>query len=59
MATNPPQGDGRRNGAVRKRTQVFNPLTQRWTKRNKDTGEFMDGKADKKPFKGITKERRI
>lgn len=25
MATNPPSGDGHRNGAVRKRSQVFNP----------------------------------
>lgn len=57
MATNPPKGDGHRNGAVRKRTQVYNPLTHHWTKRNKDSGEFMDEKSDNKPFKGITKER--
>ena len=27
MATNLPSGDGHRNGAVRKRSQVFNPQT--------------------------------
>ena len=57
MATNPPAGDGRRNGAVRKRSQVKNPKTGRWTKRNADNGRFMDQKADRKPFKGVRKER--
>jgi hypothetical protein len=56
MATNPPPGDGRRFGAVRKRSQTFNPVTQRWTKRNTDNGQFMDQKADGKPFKGVRKE---
>ena len=57
MATNPPKGDGHRNGAVRQRTQVLNPQTAIWTKRDKDTGRFMDGKADGTPFKGVTKEK--
>jgi hypothetical protein len=57
MATNPPKGDGHRNGAVRARTQVFNPKTESWTKRDSSTGRFMDGKADGKPFKGVTKEK--
>ncbi|CAO4170416.1 Hypervirulence associated protein TUDOR domain-containing protein [Methylorubrum aminovorans] len=57
MATNPPSGDGRRHGAVRDRSQVYNPTTETWTKRNTDTGRFMDGKADGKPFKGVRKER--
>ena len=57
MATNPPAGDGHRNGAVRDRSQVFNPVTQRWTKRNTETGRFMDQKADGKPFKGVRKEK--
>ena len=30
MATNPPSGDGHRKGAVRKRSQVFNPKTEQW-----------------------------
>lgn len=57
MATNKPTGDGHRNGAVRGRTQVHNPVTDTWTKRDTSTGRFMDGKADSKPFKGVTKEK--
>lgn len=57
MATNRPYGDNARKGAVRKRTQVFNPKTQDWTKRDAKTGRFMDRKADSKPFKGVTKEK--
>lgn len=53
MATNPPAGDGHRNGMVRDRSQVFNLVTETWTKRNADTGRFMDGT----PFKGVRKER--
>lgn len=57
MATNPPKGDGHRNGAVRQRSQVENPKTGLWTKRDADSGRFMDGKADGKPFKGVRKEK--
>ncbi|MDH3807040.1 MAG: hypothetical protein OET55_00020 [Desulfuromonadales bacterium] len=57
MATNPPKGDGHRNGAVRGRSQTFNPKTGRWVKRDSDSGKFMDQKADDKPFKGVRKER--
>lgn len=57
MATNPPKGDGHRNGAVKDRTQTFNPKTEHWVKRNVETGQFMDQKADNKPFKGVTKEK--
>ncbi len=57
MATNPPTGDGHRNGAVRKRSQIFNPKTKRWVKRDTETGKFIDQKADKKPFKGVRKEK--
>ena len=56
MATNPPIGDGHRNGMVRHRSQVHNPHNDRWTKRDSDTGRFMDQKADKAPFKGVRKE---
>ncbi|MES3036268.1 MAG: hypothetical protein V4736_00050 [Bdellovibrionota bacterium] len=56
MATNAPTGDGHRKGAVRDRSQVLNPKTDRWTKRSPE-GEFMDQKADKKPFTGIRKEK--
>ena len=57
MATNPPKGDGHRNGAVRDRSQVHNPQNDHWTKRDTDTGRFMDQKVDGKPFKGVTKEK--
>ena len=52
MATNPPTGDGHRNGAVRRRSQTKTPLGH-YVKRDTDTGRFMDVKtSDKKPFKG-------
>ncbi|WP_185681084.1 hypothetical protein [Parvibaculum sedimenti] len=56
MATNPPKGDGHRNGAVKGRSQVFNPQNERYVKRDTSTGRFMDQKADHKPFKGVRKE---
>ena len=57
MATNPPKGDGQRKGAVRKRSQVKNPKTGKYVKRDAETGRFMDMKADNKPFKGVRKEK--
>jgi len=57
MATNPPKGDNHRIGAVRDRSQTFNPKTDAWTKRNTDTGRFMDGKKDGTPFKGVRREK--
>jgi hypothetical protein len=57
MAKNGKSGDGHRDGAVRDRTQVYNPKTDDWTKRDSDTGRFMDRKSDDKPFKGVTKEK--
>ena len=50
MATNPPKGDGHRNGAVKQRSQTYNPKTETWTKRDANTGRFMDGKKDGTPF---------
>jgi hypothetical protein len=58
MAKNPPTGDGHRKGAVRKRSQVFNPKTETWTKRDSETGRFMDQKQDSTPFKGVRKEKK-
>jgi len=57
MATNPPTGDGHRNGAIRDRSQTHNPLIDRWVKRDKETGKFLNVKADKYPFKGVSKEK--
>lgn len=57
MATNPPKGDGHRNGAVRQRSQTYNPKTELWVKRDTETGGFMDVKKDGTPFKGVRKEK--
>ncbi len=56
MAKNGKSGDGHRVGAVKDRTQTYNPKTETWVKRDSNTGKFLDGKADGKPFKGVTKE---
>lgn len=57
MAKNPPPGDGHRVGAVRDRSQTFNPHTERWVKRDSDSGRFVDQMSEPKPFKGVTKEK--
>jgi hypothetical protein len=56
MATNPPPGDNRRQGAVRKRSQTQTP-SGHWVKRDSETGRFMDVKSDGRPFKGVRRER--
>ncbi len=57
MATNPPTGDGHRNGTVRGRSQTHNPKINRWVKRDTGTGRFVDQKADPSPFKGVRREK--
>lgn len=57
MATNPPIGDNRRIGAVRKRSQLQNPRTGLYVKRDAETGRFMEVKQDGTPFKGVRKEK--
>jgi hypothetical protein len=57
MATNPPSGDNHRNGQVTGRSQVYNPKNDHWVKRDKESGRFIDQKADDKAFKGIRKEK--
>lgn len=57
MAKNPPSADNHRVGAVRQRSQTYNSQTERWVKRDTETGRFLDQKADPKPFKGVTKEK--
>jgi hypothetical protein len=58
MATNPPKGDGHRNGAVKDRSQTQTP-SGHWVKRDKETGQFMDVKtSDKSAFKGVRKEKK-
>ena len=53
MARNLPYGDDHRIGAVRSRSQTFNPRTQQFVKRNAETGRFMDVKQNGAPFKGV------
>ena len=57
MATNPPKNNAR-IGAVRQRSQTYNPRTDAWVKRDANTGRFMDVKtSNNKPFKGVRKEK--
>ena len=57
MAKNGKPGDGHWNGAVRERSQTFNPVTEQYVKRDTNTGRFMDVKQDGTPFKGVRKEK--
>ena len=50
-------GQNHRDGAVRGRSQTFNPATQSYTKRDTSNGRFMDGKSDGTPFKGVRREK--
>lgn len=56
MATNPPN-DNSRKGAVKKRSQVLSPKTGLFTKRDADTGRFVDVKTSGGKFKGVRKEK--
>ena len=57
MAKDKPYGDNHRIGAVKDRSQAHNPHNDKWTKRDDDTGRFIDQKADDKSFKGVRKEK--
>jgi hypothetical protein len=48
-------GNDSRQGAVKDRSQTFNPKTNCFVKRDTSTGKFLSCKKDE-PFKGITKE---
>jgi hypothetical protein len=54
-------GKGYRKGEVTERSQTENPQNEHWTKRNaehgEEAGQFMDQKADEKPFKGVRKAK--
>jgi hypothetical protein len=58
MATNKPPPDAHRVGAVKKRSQVATKVRgeKRFTKRNTESGRFIDQKADEKKFKGVRRE---
>ncbi|MFS4493903.1 hypothetical protein [Kriegella sp. EG-1] len=57
MAKNKPTGDNARKGAVKNRSQVLNPKTNLFVKRDSDTGRFMDVKTSGGKFKGVRKEK--
>ncbi|WEV56162.1 hypothetical protein [Ligilactobacillus acidipiscis] len=56
MATNPPKNNARK-GVVRQRSQTYNPKTNRFVKRNSETGRFMDVKQNGSKFKGVRTEK--
>jgi hypothetical protein len=56
MATNPPAGDGHRNGALRNRSQ-FKTAAGNWAKRAADGRITHVKTTDKTPFKGVRRER--
>jgi hypothetical protein len=58
MATNKPAGDGHRNGAVRKRSQLKTAIEgeEHFTKRDKNSGQFMAQRKDEAKFKGVRRE---
>ena len=55
MAKNGAKGGGRA-GAVSKRSQVQNPKTGLWTKRDASTGQFMAVKKTGGKFRGVKRE---
>jgi len=58
MAINKPPGDGQIKGQVTGRSQTYNPKTDRYVKRDTDSGKFMDQKSERdSPFKGVRKEK--
>ncbi|WP_321480136.1 hypothetical protein [uncultured Bacteroides sp.] len=57
MAVNKPYGDNARIGAVRERSQVFNPKTGLYVKRDTNTGRFIDVKTTGGKFKGVRGEK--
>lgn len=48
-------GNGSRKGAVKDRTQVHNPKTNLFIKRDSTTGQFISSKPTR--YKGITTEK--
>ncbi len=50
-------GANYRIGAVKGRSQTYNPKNDTYVKRDHNTGRFMDVKQDGSPFKGVRKEK--
>jgi hypothetical protein len=49
-------GNDTRIGAILNRTQVFNPVTNMYVKRDVNTGKFMGSKENK--YKGVRVEKK-
>jgi hypothetical protein len=60
MASNEPVGDNRRIGAVKKRSQVKTKMKgeEHWTKRSKETGQFMDQKRARRSLRACVGRKR-
>ena len=56
MATNRNRRDGHLNGAVKGRSQFKTP-SGHMAKRDTKTGQIMNVKSDKAPFKGVRREK--
>jgi hypothetical protein len=50
-------GRNSRIGAVKGRSQVQNPRTGSWTKRNTTDGRFLDVKETPGAYKGVRREK--
>jgi hypothetical protein len=57
MAVNKPIGNNARVGAVKDRSQTYNPKTDTFVKRDTNTGRFIDNKTSGGPFKGVRREK--
>ena len=55
MPKNGPKGEAR-IGVVRGRSQVVNPRTGKWAKRDTSTGRFTQVKKSGGSFKGVRRE---
>lgn len=55
MGTN--TNEGYRVGAVKCRTQILNPKTKQYVKRDTVTGKFIS--ASDKKYKGVTEEKKL
>ena len=55
MAKNKPNNNAR-IGAVKNRSQTFDPKNGLWVKRDSQTGLFIDAKESGSVFKGVRKE---
>lgn len=50
-------GESYRQGHVKNRSQVYNPKTDSWVKKDTETGKFIEQKtSDNKSFMGARKE---